>query len=1186
MKVKRFLKFLPIAIVFTLIAQVSTVQAIGISVNHTSMNAENRASGYTGMKKVSGVWYYYVNGSVATTYTGLVKYNSKWVYVKNGTLDATYTGLVKYNSKWVYVKNGTLDATYTGLVKYNSKWVYVEKGKLNASYTGLVKYNSKWVYVEKGKLNASYTGMVKYKSTWVYVKKGKLDTSYTGLAKNAYGWWHMNKGKLDLTYTGMSYNQNGWHYVENGKYTKSFTGFVEHKGQLIYVRSGKFDTEYNGTIKNGDVTYTIEAGVVVNQSKEIAVTGVSLNKTTMTMLIGSQEKLQATVLPNNASNKKVIWSSPDSSIVTVTEDGLVTAVGNGITIVVATTVDGEYAAACTVEVVTAVEDISLNYNKVDLNVGDTEYLVAEIYPVTASNITVIWSSSNTKVATVDAYGVVKAISNGTAIITGKTVDGGKTATCEVNVKIPYVPVTGVNISNSKSFVIDINTEANKTFQCTYKVVPNTATNKSVTWESSNPEVATVDENGKVTAVGLGSTTITVTTVDGSKQDTHMVYVYKTDANIRGGGNWWLKMKLANTSLYMTSANENTTSGTKVNVGADVGKDTQLWQFVDLLSSNGGVGFKPRANTGTYALAANTSSSELKAGSLVNLQQLGTDYNSSIFTIVKLWDDSYILKLKETNLAIGVESATEGTQLKFVEYNLWDNNQRWFVEGVQKIAPTSISLNKTSLSLYTKETVTLTATIEPSNATDKSVTWSSSDTSIATVNANGVVTAVGNGTATITVKTVDGAKTATCKVTVTTKATGVSITNKKDVTLDCNNSSNKYYQCTISVNPTNASNKNVTWSSDNTDVATVNDSGKITAVGIGEAIITVKTADGGFKDTIKVYVYKSNAVVPKYNENYWYRISIGSTTNRIIDVLDEKTYDGAKVQLWEMNGSAAQLWQFHDYKNENGGIAIVPKCNTGGFILDVNRGSSYTEPLKVGNLIDLWTIGEDNAASMWELVRTWDGGYIFRLINTNFVAGVTSNEKGTQLTLKNFDLFDMNQRWYLEGVEISSGGSTSSDPVTNKIASLRDKYVHGQYWNGYNGLDRTGTIICPCGTQTCYGNCSCSCGQFYTNGSSGTWVAGQCHGFALKMAYEVFGENANNWARHTDVNSIYAGDVIRINNDSHTVFVIKVEGDRIYYVDCNSTGRCQVNWDGYFTRNQLKSSVTYIAHKSGNTSYGN
>ena len=94
-------------------------------------------------------------------------------------------------------------------------------------------------------------------------------------------------------------------------------------------------------------------------------------------------------------------------------------------------------------------------------------------------------------------------------------------------------------------------------------------------------------------------------------------------------------------------------------------------------------------------------------------------------------------------------------------------------------------------------------------------------------------------------------------------------------------------------------------------------------------------------------------------------------------------------------------------------------------MDVNRGISYSDPLQVGCVIDLWLIELDNPANMFDLVKFWDGSYAFKLINRNLVVGVISTEVGTQLVAKNFDVNDMNQRWFLEKTEVSSGTTSSS-----------------------------------------------------------------------------------------------------------------------------------------------------------------
>lgn len=161
---------------------------------------------------------------------------------------------------------------------------------------------------------------------------------------------------------------------------------------------------------------------------------------------------------------------------------------------------------------------------------------------------------------------------------------------------------------------------------------------------------------------------------------------------------------------------------------------------------------------------------------------------------------------------------------------------------------SVRLNKASTTLQEGATETLTTTVEPSNAANKGVTWSSNRTDIATVS-NGKVTAVKQGTTTITVTTVDGNKTATCAVTVTPIAvTGVTL-NKSETTIVKGQSET----LTATVAPPNASNKSVTWKSDQTEIASVDDTGKVTAVAAGSTIITVTTVDGSKTATCNVTV---------------------------------------------------------------------------------------------------------------------------------------------------------------------------------------------------------------------------------------------------------------------------------------------------------------------------------------------
>jgi len=175
--------------------------------------------------------------------------------------------------------------------------------------------------------------------------------------------------------------------------------------------------------------------------------------------------------------------------------------------------------------------------------------------------------------------------------------------------------------------------------------------------------------------------------------------------------------------------------------------------------------------------------------------------------------------------------------------------------VEKIVPvTSVSLNKSSLSIKQGKSSTLVATVLPSNASNKSVTWSSSDESVAIVS-NGVITGVKEGFATITATSVDGEFTASCDITITepTRVTGVSL-NEASISLKAERTAT----LTANILPSDAYDKSVIWSSSNNNIAQVSSEGVITAKSVGTVTITATTNDGGFKASCTVVVEEKGA----------------------------------------------------------------------------------------------------------------------------------------------------------------------------------------------------------------------------------------------------------------------------------------------------------------------------------------
>ena len=246
--------------------------------------------------------------------------------------------------------------------------------------------------------------------------------------------------------------------------------------------------------------------------------GVKLNESSVTLPIGGTVQLTATVTPEDAEDKEVTWSSSDESIATVSKEGLVTSVSEGKAVITVKTADGGYTAKCNVEVkVYHPESVKLNKSSIDIPLGETTQLTATIAPDNAENKNVTWSSSDESVATVSNDGLVTSIKEGTTIITVKTEDGGRTAECTVNVKIFHAEKVTLDKTS-------VSLMEGGTTQLTATVTPEEAENKNVTWSSSDESIATVSNDGVVTGVGKGTATITVKTEEGEHTATCTVTV--------------------------------------------------------------------------------------------------------------------------------------------------------------------------------------------------------------------------------------------------------------------------------------------------------------------------------------------------------------------------------------------------------------------------------------------------------------------------------------------------------------------------------------------------------------------------------------------------------------------------------------------------------------------------------------
>ncbi|MDE7357481.1 MAG: Ig-like domain-containing protein, partial [Bacteroidales bacterium] len=327
----------------------------------------------------------------------------------------------------------------------------------------------------------------------------------------------VGKNGLQLTATVLPQNATN----KNVSWTSSdeTIATVSETGKVSAVMPGKVTITV--TTEEGSFTASQEVTVDI-----VPVTGVSLNQNTLALVYkGGNSRLTATVTPANATINTVTFESTDETVATVSSYGWVNPQGVGTAKVIVRTDNGNFTDTCVVTVEDVhVAGISLNLDTLRIEDGKNKSLTVTFTPAAVSNKTVAWISTDESVATVSATyngASVKPEGNGEALIIGQSEDGGFADTCVVLVSnLVVTPVTGVVISN-KTLALTLGGSGR---MLTAKVLPDTATRKDITWESTDEAVATVSAMGTVTAKAGGEAKIIVKTVDGGFADTCTVTV--------------------------------------------------------------------------------------------------------------------------------------------------------------------------------------------------------------------------------------------------------------------------------------------------------------------------------------------------------------------------------------------------------------------------------------------------------------------------------------------------------------------------------------------------------------------------------------------------------------------------------------------------------------------------------------
>ena len=278
----------------------------------------------------------------------------------------------------------------------------------------------------------------------------------------------------------------------------------------MYINTGEYTAKSVGksiiTVTAIDLQLSAQCEITV---KAIETTGISISPKEKEMFIGEELTLTVTFTPENATYKDLRWSSSDSNIATVNNDGKVTAIKEGECIIFAKT-ENEKTAECKIIVKPIeVENIKLDIEEKTLEEGEEFTLTATITPETATYKDIEWSSSDSNIATIDNQGKVTAIKEGECSIYAKSTNG-KTAECKIIVKPISVQKVEFVSTEIKLLIGDTKKISIGNTKTEIIVTPSNAKITDVKWKIEDESIASITEDGTITCKNIGTTKLTVT----------------------------------------------------------------------------------------------------------------------------------------------------------------------------------------------------------------------------------------------------------------------------------------------------------------------------------------------------------------------------------------------------------------------------------------------------------------------------------------------------------------------------------------------------------------------------------------------------------------------------------------------------------------------------------------------------
>lgn len=558
-------------------------------------------------------------------------------------------------------------------------------------------------------------------------------------------------------------------------------------------------------------------------------------------------QLTAIVIPETTTNKTVEWKSNKPDVATVSESGVVTAISVGEAVITATSSAGQTAEIKITVIPTKVQSIDLNRYSAQIKVQEGFQLLATIQPATATDKTLIWTSSNPLTVSVDDEGNVLGLALGVSMITCKATDGsGVMKECRVEVTV--TSTQGISVSADGP----TNLKATETVQLTAKVLPETATDKSVRWQSANPDIAKVDGEGMVTAVSVGSVEITATN-SGGQSASITITVEPTQVSRVTLDHSSVSMKATESLTLMASVKPETATDKRLEWSVDKESVATVNQNGTVKAVSPGVAvITVKAKDGSGAAAECIVTVNPMEVQRITINAQGPTTLKAAETVLltatvlpETATDKTVVWSSSAPTVAGINENGLVTAYSVGEAVIQATSSSGLSDRITiKVMPTkvmSITLNHQSLTMRVTDQNKLSAVILPETATDKSVKWTSSNPEVVRVDKDGNVTAVHEGEAVINCTAEDGSGvTASCRVyVVNTEVESISVITEGNTRIKVTET----LQLAAKVLPETSTDKTVTWSSDNSRVAIVDANGLVTAVSEGSAEIRATTSNG-------------------------------------------------------------------------------------------------------------------------------------------------------------------------------------------------------------------------------------------------------------------------------------------------------------------------------------------------------